>query len=207
MTGRIRAILCVGVLVQTAACGPTSTPNANAEAASAQATTLQEIDWKAVDAAMGRSGSMQAGEVYRFGMPRSDLSVTSQGVQIRPSLALGSWLAMKQSGPNEVVAMGDLVLTDDELNRVLTRLQEGGVGQTAIHKHLLEMSPAIWWTHVHAHGNPVEIAQTVREALALTGTPAPRPAAATRRRSWGSIPPRSAASSDTAGATTRASTA
>jgi hypothetical protein len=50
----------------------------------------QEIDWRAVAAAMGRSGSMQDGEVYRFGMPRSDLSVTSQGVSIRPSFALGS---------------------------------------------------------------------------------------------------------------------
>lgn len=175
MMQRMQAMLCVGLLVQVAACGPASTPNANAEAADVQSATAQEIDWKAVDAAMGRSGSMQAGNVYRFGMPRSDLSVTSHGVQIKPSLALGSWLAMKQSGPNEVVAMGDLVLTDDELNRVLTRLQQGGVGQTAIHKHLLEMSPAIWWTHVHAHGNPGEIAQTVRAALALTGTPAESP--------------------------------
>jgi hypothetical protein len=171
MMGRMRVMLCAGLLVQVAACGPGSTSEASAEAA-AQSATAQEIDWKAVDAAMGRSGSMQTGEVYRYGMPRSDLSVTSQGVQIKPSLALGSWLAMKQSGPNEVIAMGDLVLTDDELNRVLTRLQQGGIGQTAIHKHLLEMSPSIWWTHVHAHGNPVEIARTVREALALTGTPA-----------------------------------
>jgi hypothetical protein len=129
------------------------------------------IDWKRVDAAMGRSGSMQPGGVYRFAMPRTDLAVTSQGVRIRPALALGSWLAFKQSGPNEAVAMGDLVLREDELNRVLARLQQGGVGQTAIHKHLLNESPAIWWTHVHAHGNPVEIAQAVRAALALTGTP------------------------------------
>jgi hypothetical protein len=71
---------------------------------------------------------------------------------------------MKQSGANEAVAMGDLVLTDDELNTVVARLQQGGVGQTAIHKHLLEMSPAVWWTHVHAHGNPVEIARTVQAA-------------------------------------------
>jgi hypothetical protein len=175
MMGRMRVTLCVGLLVQVAAWGPVSRSEASAEAADVQSATAEEIDWKAVDAAMGRSGSMQSGGVYRFGMSRSDLSVTSQGVQIKPSLALGSWLAMKQSGPNEVVAMGDLVLTDDELNRVVARLQEGGVGQTAIHKHLLEMSPAIWWTHVHAHGNPVEIAQTVRAALALTGTPAESP--------------------------------
>ena len=170
MKTRLQAILVM--IVQVAACGSASTPEANAESTEAATATTQEIDWKAVETAMGRSGTMQAGGVYRFGMPRTDLSVTSHGVQIEPSLALGSWLAMKQSAGNEVVAMGDLVLTDDELNRVVARLQQGSVGQTAIHKHLLEMSPAIWWTHVHARGNPVEIAQTVRAALALTGTPA-----------------------------------
>jgi hypothetical protein len=136
------------------------------------------IDWQAVEAALGRTGAMQPGDNYRFNMPRSDLRVVSQGVQIRPSLALGSWLAFKQSGENQAVAMGDLVLTEEELNPVLARLQEGGVGQTAVHKHLLEMEPAIWWAHVHAQGNPVEIARTVREALALTGTPPQAPAAA-----------------------------
>jgi hypothetical protein len=143
--------------------------------ASGASSAAEEIDWRAVDAAMGRSGSMQDGGVYRFGMPRSDLNVTSQGVPIRASFALGSWLAFKQSGPNEAVATGDLVLTEDELNRVLARLQQGGVGQTAIHKHLLEESPAVWWTHVHARGDPVQIARTVRAALELTGTPAESP--------------------------------
>lgn len=130
-----------------------------------------QVDWTAVDAAFGRSGSMQAGDVYRYGMPRSDLSVTSKGVQIRPSLALGSWVAFRQTGRNEAVAMGDLVLTEEEMNPVLQRLQEGGIGQAAIHKHLLAMSPSIWWAHIHAHGDPVEIARTIREALSLTGTP------------------------------------
>ena len=150
----------------------------NAPFAFAQQTGEQSassINWKAVDAAMGRTGSMQAGGVYRFGMPRGDLNVTSQGVRISTALALGSWLAFKPTGVNEAVAMGDLVLTEAEFNRVISRLQEGGVQQTAIHKHLLNESPAIWWTHVHAHGDPVKIAQTVRSALALTGTPAASP--------------------------------
>jgi hypothetical protein len=98
----------VGLLVHVA-CTPADPSPADARAQSAQGSD-QQIDWGAVDAAMGRSGSMQDGGVYRFGMPRSGLSVTSQGVAIRPSPALGSWLALKQSGPNEAVAMGDLVL-------------------------------------------------------------------------------------------------
>jgi hypothetical protein len=167
--GRIRA----GLLVQATIFAFALTPNA-----SAQGATTSPIDWRTVDAALGRTGAMQPGENYRFNMPRSDLRVTSQDVQIRPSFALGSWLAFKQSGPNQAVAMGDLVLTEEELNRVITRLQQGGVGQTAVHKHLLETEPAVWWAHVHGVGDPVQIARTVREALALTGTPPEAPAGA-----------------------------
>lgn len=171
--GRIHRTVRACLLVQLAACGPAS--GVGLDAATARPAPAQEIDWNAVDTALGRAGSMQSGGVYRFSMPRFDLSVTSRGVRITPSLALGSWLAMKEAGAGEVIAMGDLVLTGDELNRVVARLQQGGVGQTAIHKHLLETSPAIWWTHVHARGDPVEIAGTVRAALALSATPAPAP--------------------------------
>jgi len=111
------------------------------------------------------------GDVYRINMPRSDLSVTSQGVDIKPGLALGSYAAFKQTGENEALVMGDLVLTEDEYNPVIDRLQQGGIEQTAIHKHLLDESPAIWWTHIHGRGDPVELAQTIRAALDLSGTP------------------------------------
>lgn len=166
--GVIRRVVLIGALLNGAC---VNQPADDAAGGTASAAAGQEIDWRPVDSAMGRSGAIQPGEVYRFGMPRSDLRVTSQGVAIRPSFALGSWLAFRQSGPNEAVAVGDLVLTEDELNLVLSRLQQDGVGQTAIHKHLLEESPAIWWTHVHAHGDPVRIARAVRAALELTGTP------------------------------------
>lgn len=168
MERRWRSMVPAGVLGSVLAFGFGVAPPASAQ---------QSIDWQAVDAALGRTGAMQPGDNYRFNMPRSDLRVVVQGVQIRPSFALGSWLAFKPSGANQVVVMGDLVLTESELNPVLARLQEGGVGQTAVHKHLPEMEPAIWWAHVHAQGNPVEIARTVREALALTGTPPQTPAA------------------------------
>lgn len=135
------------------------------------ASLASQIDWEAVEAAMGRSGSMQPGDVFKFSMPRTDLSVTSAGVEIGPALALGSWLAFKERGAGETVAMGDLVLTEQEYNRVIAHLQERSVGQTAVHKHLLDMSPALWWTHIHAEGDPVQIASTVRAALELTGTP------------------------------------
>lgn len=148
--------------------GPAQT---DAPSATEQTAAERQIDWEAVEAALGRTGSVQPGDVFKFGMPRSDLSVTSASVPIAPALALGSWLAFKSRGENETVAMGDLVLTEEEYNDVIARLQEGGVHQTAVHKHLLDMSPAIWWTHIHAEGDPVEIAGTVGAALELTGTP------------------------------------
>lgn len=175
-----RFLVLTTLAVTAAACGAAGSeqqggeePAGQTDDASAADVTAEasQIDWAEVEAAFGRSGSTQSGDVFKFGMPRSDLTVTSNGVTIAPALALGSWLAFKPRGPNEAVAMGDLVLTEEEYNRVIARLQEGGVGQTAVHKHLPETSPAIWWTHIHAEGDPVQIAGVVRSALELTGTP------------------------------------
>jgi hypothetical protein len=111
------------------------------------------------------------GDVYRVDLPRTDLKVTSQGVDIKPALSLGSYTAFKDMGDGNAMVMGDLVLTEDEYNKVISRLQEGGIGQTAVHKHLLEESPAIWWTHIQGTGDPVDMAKTINSALQLTGTP------------------------------------
>ena len=150
----------------TAQAGDTSAAKGDSAAANAP------IDWARVDSALGRTGVMQPGDVRRYGMPRSDLKVIAAGVSIRPAFALGSWIAFKAHGDG-AVAMGDMVLTHDELAPVLARLQEGGVQQTAIHHHIIQETPRILYVHLHGHGDPVVIATTVREALGLTGTPAP----------------------------------
>src|SRR5262245_51892464 len=106
------------------------------------ATAAQQIDWKAVDAAMGRASVAQPGDVVRFNFPRSDLQVTAAGVQIKPALALGGWIAMKAT-TGGVMAMGDLVLSEDEINPVISKLQSGGVEQTAVHHHVLRESPRV----------------------------------------------------------------
>jgi len=177
MRTRSAVVVAVTLSIPVAGCGPASPGDANAAAAEAQPSAVQEIDWQAVDAAMGRAGAEQADGIHRYGFPRTDLRVTADGVQISPALALGGWIAMKPSADG-VVAMGDLVLREDEVDRVIPRLQEGGVGQTAIHKHLPAMSPDVWWTHVRAEGDPMQIARTVRDAVALTATPAPSQAGA-----------------------------
>src|SRR5437763_4832224 len=142
----------------------------------ASASTARAQDWKAVEAAMGRSGVSQPGDVYRFNFPRSDLHVTAAGVRLKPAFALGGWVAMKAHGTG-VMAMGDLVLTESELTPVITRLQQGGVEQTAIHHHVIRESPRVLYMHVHADGDPVKIGETIRAALALTKTPSPAPPA------------------------------
>lgn len=136
-----------------------------------QSQSPTPIDWETVGQAVGKEGELMDGDVYRINLPRSDLSVTSEGVDIEPGFALGSYAAFKQTGDDEALVLGDLVLTEEEYNRVISKLQEGGIEQTAVHKHLHEESPAIWWTHIRGQGEPQEMAETIRAALDMTTTP------------------------------------
>jgi hypothetical protein len=131
--------------------------------------------WKAVDAALGRAGQPQPGGVQKYSFPRSDLTVMVNNVTLKPALALGSWIAFKRTG-REAVAMGDLVLTEQEVMPVLSKLQELGIEQTALHNHVLEELPRIMYLHIEGHGDPTKMAEAVRAALALTGTPPPKQA-------------------------------
>lgn len=133
--------------------------------------------WAPVEAALGRKGVMQPGDVLKFSFPRSDLTVTADGVVLKPAFALGSWLAFKDVGGGHSMAMGDLVLTEDEINPVMRALQSGGVEQTALHNHLLGESPHVMYMHIRAHGDAVKIGQTVRTALASSKTPLGTPGA------------------------------
>ncbi len=133
--------------------------------------------WTAVDEVLGRSGVLQEGDVMKYSFPRSDLQVTVAGVQLKPALALGSWLAFKRVGGGHTMAMGDLVLTEDEVGPVMRALQQGGVEQTALHNHVLHESPRVMYMHVAQHGDAARIAQAVRAALAVTGTPTGSPGA------------------------------
>lgn len=127
-------------------------------------------DWRLVDQAIGRKGADQPGGVHKYSFPRSDLHVTLDGVALRPALALGGWTAFESSA-SEAMCMGDLVLLDTEVSPVMKRLIEGGFEITALHNHLFRTSQPIFYMHVEGHGNPVELAKTLHEALALSQTP------------------------------------
>jgi len=139
---------------------------------------LAPVDWKQVDAGLGKSGALQPDGAYKVGMPRSDLHVTVGGVAVKPPLALGSWVAFKQVSDTETMLMGDLVLLESEVGPVLGKLQEGGIEQTALHNHVLHESPRVMYMHIGGHGAPARLAAAIHAALALTTTPFGAPGAA-----------------------------
>jgi Domain of Unknown Function (DUF1259) len=134
-----------------------------------------DIDWAKVDQAFGGKGSELPGGVHKYGLPRTDLHVTVDGIAIKPALALGSWVAFQPAGDGAML-MGDLVLTDTEISPVMQRLIEGGVEITAIHNHLLRTSIPVLYMHVGGRGDPVKLAETLRAGLALSRTPLTPPA-------------------------------
>ncbi|MFE0351252.1 DUF1259 domain-containing protein [Streptomyces griseoluteus] len=138
-------------------------------------TTL--ADWADVGRALGRPGDMKR-FMYHTGLPRRDLRVFSHGVRIDPALALGTHVSFVRYADGSTLLMGDVVLTEDELQCVTDVLQQHDIMQTAIHKHLLAHEPDVWWLHVHAHGHdPVAVARGLRAAFDRTGTPPAEPAA------------------------------
>jgi len=150
----------LGVLVLAAAGGP---------------ALAAAPDWKAVEQTLGKAGQLQAGDVFRVGMPRTDLSVTVKGVAVKAGFALGSYAAFKQVG-DQAMVMGDLVLLDQEVPAVTSGLLSGGLDVTAVHNHLNEMSPHVMYVHYEGHGDAVQLAKSLRQALSASGTPLGSPA-------------------------------
>ena len=102
------------------------------------AAHAQDVDWQKVDEALGRKPAV-SGDVHRYGFPRTDLTVTLDGVTIKPALALGGWVAFKPMHGG-VMVMGDLVLLETEINPVMAKMIAGGLEITAVHNHLLRAS-------------------------------------------------------------------
>src|SRR3989442_6030066 len=170
ITISVSALTTIFVLV---ACSAPQNQNSQSNAGQQPAAT----DWKPVEQALGKAGSMQPGDVYKVSPPRSDLKVPVSGVELKPALALGSWVAFKKTGDMTTV-MGDLVLTEDEVTPVMTKLEGGGVEPTALHNHVLHESPRVMYMHIHAMGDAVKIAKAIHDALALSKTPFAAPAPA-----------------------------
>jgi hypothetical protein len=135
----------------------------------ATVANAQAIDWQKVDDALNRKPAV-SGDVHRYGFPRTDLTVTLDGVTIKPALALGGWIAFKPMHEGAMI-MGDLVLLEAEINPVMTKVIQGGLEVTAVHNHLLRASPTTFYMHVGGHGDPAKMATVIHDALAVSKTP------------------------------------
>ncbi len=140
-------------------------------AAAPGATFAADDGWQTrVGEALGKPGAQTPSGVYRVGFPRTDLKVTLDGVALRAGFALGGWLAFEKMGEQGMV-MGDLVLTQEEVNPVMTKLAAAGIEVTALHNHLLRNQPFTMYMHVLGHGDPVKLAAALHTALAESKTP------------------------------------
>ena len=140
--------------------------------------SFSQTDSTALNNVFGKKGLVQ-GNVYKITYPRSDLKVKVGDFSVAPGLALGSWIGIIKMG-NESMMMGDLVLLDSEVPKVITKLVEENLEITAIHNHLINETPAIKYIHFHGSGDAVQLAQKIKSVLAVTATPLTAPPAQTQ---------------------------
>ena len=137
--------------------------------AAAHGENVLNLDQDGIAGALGRRGQV-TGEAYKVTFPRSDLRVRAGGVLIKPALALNTWASFKKDG-DAALTYGDLVLLENEINPVISKLEENGIELSALHNHLLHETPRVMYIHFMGRGNEVKMAKGIREALALTKTP------------------------------------
>jgi hypothetical protein len=129
----------------------------------------QEVpaEYQQVLTALGKQGDFKA-NVLKVNIPRNDLSVTVANVKTPTPFGFGGWIAMTK-GQGMDVMMGDLVLTQDEVNPVMSALLDNGLEVTALHNHFFWEEPRVFYMHVHGHGSPADLARRVKPAIDLIG--------------------------------------
>jgi hypothetical protein len=129
-------------------------------------------DWmQRVGGALGKPGTEVSGGIYQISLPRTDLHVMLDGVELKPALALSSWLTFQKHTGGDTVVMGDLVLTQEEIELVMQKLAGSAIEMTALHNNLLRSDPVTMYMHVTGHGKPAKLARALHDALALSRTP------------------------------------
>ena len=134
-------------------------------------------EYQQVLTSLGKQGDYKA-NVLKVNIPRNDLSVTVANVKTPTPFGFGGWVAMTKGTGGMDVMMGDLVLTQDEVNPVMSALLDNGLEVTALHNHFFWEEPRIFYMHVHGHGTPADLARNLKPALDLIGKSAKGPVAA-----------------------------
>src|SRR6266550_4767529 len=140
-----------------------------------QAAKAQETptEYQQVLKIVGKTGDYKS-NVLKVNVPRNDLHVKVAGFAVPTPFGFGGWFAMTKGDGGEEVMMGDLVLTQDEVNPVMSALLEHGIEVTALHNHFFFEEPRLFYMHVHGHGEAMNLALSIKPALDLI----PRPPAA-----------------------------
>src|SRR3954462_16006427 len=138
----------------------------------------QEIpaEYQQVLTTLGKQGDYKA-NVLKVNIPRNDVSITVANIKTPTPFGFGGWVAMTKGTGGMDVMMGDLVLTQEEVNPVMSALLENGLEATALHNHFFWDEPRMFYMHVHGHGSPAELARRLKPALDLIGRTANRPTA------------------------------
>ena len=136
--------------------------------ASAFAQAAMPADYQAVLTTLAKQGDFKE-NVLRVNVPRNDLKVVVDGIATPTPFGFGGWLALTKGTGGMDVMMGDLVLTEDEVNPVMSALLTNGLDVTALHNHFFFDTPRIYYMHVHGHGTAAELAAKVKPALGLIG--------------------------------------
>ena len=136
----------------------------------APAARAQDVpaEYQQVLTTLGKQGDYKA-NVLKVNIPRNDLSVTVANVKTPTPFGFGGWIAMTKGAGGMNVMMGDLVLTQDEVNPVMSALLDNGLDVTAVHNHFFWEEPRIFYMHVHGHGTPADLARKVKPAIDLIG--------------------------------------
>src|SRR6476646_2424722 len=147
----------------------------------------QQIDSIVLNNVFEKKGTV-TGNVYKVSFPRSDLKVKVGDFSVAPGLALGTWVGIISMGDHSMM-MGDLVLLDTEVPKVISKLMEENLEITAIHNHLINETPAVKYIHYHGEGDAVKLAQEIKAVLEVTATPLTPPAqpAQTQTVDWGKV--------------------
>ena len=146
-----------------------------------QAPTQEPKGYDTIFSTLGKTGDYKD-NVLKVNIPRNDLKVTINGRPAPTPFGFGGWVAFTKASDGMDVMMGDLVLTQDEVNPVMSALLQNGFDVTALHNHFLDEQPRVMFMHVHGHGNAADLAKKLKPAIDLIGkssaAPAPAPAAA-----------------------------
>jgi hypothetical protein len=125
-------------------------------------------DYQQVLTALDKQGDFKDG-VLKVNIPRGDLKVVVEGVATPTPFGFGGWVAMEKGTGGMEILLGDLVLTEAEVNPVMSTLLQNGFEVTALHNHFFFETPRLFYMHVHGHGNAADLAMKLQPALGLIG--------------------------------------